>query len=93
MTLQWRIIGGDALEFRRWDADEVVVYNSLSGDTHLLDSSTAEILLMLRHEVLDMLSLARLLARKWRCEPTTDFLDELEMTLSDMHALSLVERV
>jgi len=93
MTLQWRIIGGDALEFRHWDAEEVVVYNSLSGDTHLLDSSTAEILLMLRHEVLDVLSLARLLASTWQCEPTTDFLDELEMTLSDMHALSLVERV
>lgn len=91
MTLQWRIIDDDALEFRRWD-DEVVVYNGLSGDTHLLDASTAEILLALRHTRLDMLSLAQLLARKWQCEPTPDFLDELEMTLSNMHALSLVER-
>lgn len=92
MTLQWRIIGDDALEFRRWD-EEVIVYNALSGDTHLLDLSAAEILLTLRHETLDMLSLARLLAHKWQCDPTPDFLDELEMTLSDMHALSLVERV
>lgn len=92
MTLQWRTIGDDALEFRRWD-EEVIVYNALSGDTHLLAPSAAEILLTLQNETLDMLSLARLLAGKWQCDPTPDFLDELEMTLSDMHALSLVERV
>jgi PqqD family protein of HPr-rel-A system len=92
MVLQWRIIDDDALEFRCWDEEEVVVYNALSGDTHLLDALAADILLTLRHEAQDMLSLAQLLARKWQCESTPEFLEELEMMLSDMHALSLIER-
>lgn len=89
--MQWRIIADDALQFRHWD-DECVVYNSLSGDTHILETTTAEILLALRHGPSDVLSLGQLLADKWQCELNQVFLDELEMTLSDMQALSLVER-
>ena len=88
--MQWRLIGNDALQFRSWN-DECVVYNTLSGDTHILETRAAEILFALQQGPLDMLSLAQLLAGKWQCETDQTFLDELETALSDMHALSLVE--
>lgn len=88
--MQWRLIGNDVLQFRSWN-DECVVYNTLSGDTHILETRAAEILFSLQEGALNMLSLAQLLADKWRCETSQIFLDELETVLLDMHALSLVE--
>ena len=40
---QWRITQGVSLLWRSWD-DEFIVLNSTSGDTHQLDSFTAELL-------------------------------------------------
>ena len=90
LTLHWRIIDGGALQFRCWD-DEWVVYNTLTGDAHLLEAATVEILLALQRNPSDMLSLARFLADSWQCEMNEDFLEEIDRTLSDMRALSLVE--
>ena len=39
----WRITVGRALPFRAWDGD-YVVYNPLSGNTHVLDIVTGEVL-------------------------------------------------
>jgi len=39
----WRLNPGPPLPLRTWDG-EVVVYNPLSGDTHLLDVLTSELL-------------------------------------------------
>lgn len=39
----WRITPGQALRFRQYD-DEFVLYNNLSGDTHLLGGSAMHIL-------------------------------------------------
>lgn len=43
----WRITRGSRLLLRSWDDDEVVVYNTLSADTHVLDSLTGEVLKIL----------------------------------------------
>jgi len=88
----WRVIGDDALQFRSWDG-EFVVYNALSGDTHILEEAAAQLLLALQRAPADVLSLARLLADQWQCELNDEFLREIDMALTDMHALSLVERV
>lgn len=44
---RWRLVQGQLLLARRW-GDEVVVYNDLSGDTHLLDASAMDLLLALQ---------------------------------------------
>jgi PqqD family protein of HPr-rel-A system len=90
--MQWQIIDDGALQFRCWD-EEFVVYNAFSGDTHILAAPAAELLLMLQGASLETQSLARLLAEKWQCELSPDFLDEVETMLSDMQALSLVKRI
>lgn len=88
----WRIIGDDVLQFRSWN-DEFVVYHALSGDTHILEESAAQLLQELQRTPSDVLSLARRLADRWQCELNDDLLQEIDMVLTDMHALSLVERV
>ena len=41
----WRFCAGTALLMRQWDDDELgVVYHPLSGDTHLLDVLSVELL-------------------------------------------------
>jgi PqqD family protein of HPr-rel-A system len=43
----WRITPGQALRHREWQG-EVVLYNDLSGDTHLLDESALHLLHILQ---------------------------------------------
>lgn len=40
----WRVLPGQALHYRAWD-EEYVVFNNLSGDTHLLDGGAMQLLL------------------------------------------------
>jgi PqqD family protein of HPr-rel-A system len=42
-AVTWRITPGQALRHREWNG-EVVLYNDLSGDTHLLDESALYLL-------------------------------------------------
>ena len=44
---RWRLVPGQLLRTRQWD-DEFVVYNDLSGDTHLIDAAAMAILLALQ---------------------------------------------
>jgi PqqD family protein of HPr-rel-A system len=90
--MQWRIIDVGALQFRYWD-EEFVVYNAFSGDTHILAAQAAELLMLLQGASLETAALAQLLAEKWQCAVSPDFLDEVEMMLSDMQTLSLVKRI
>lgn len=43
----WRVTPGQQLAHRGWQ-DEFVVYNNLSGDTHLIDGDTLALLVQLR---------------------------------------------
>lgn len=47
MALCWRIVPGQALLHRGWDGT-VVLYNDLSGDTHLLSDEAMALLAALR---------------------------------------------
>jgi len=48
----WQVIPGQDLRQRVWD-DEHVVYNNLTGDTHLLTADTMHILHVLQDGPLD----------------------------------------
>lgn len=47
MSQLWQIAPGQQLASWGWD-DEFVVYNNLSGDTHLLDADSVELLALLQ---------------------------------------------
>ena len=40
----WRLPAGVSLLWQSWDEDEVIVFNSASGQTHLLDAFSAAVL-------------------------------------------------
>ena len=82
----WKLIDGQTLLHRCWD-DEYVVYNDVSGDTHLLGTDAMQLLLQLRGGPGDEDTLGRAL----RVEP--DEQEALAVTLVELGALSLIERL
>ena len=87
---RWRLAVPGALHWRRW-ADEVVVYDAASGDTHLLEPAGAEVLHRLERAPATIAELTAGLVEggPTEAEPTarqyvTDFVARL-------HRLGLVE--
>lgn len=79
------------LRFRFWD-DEFVVYNSLSGDTHLLGSTAAQILLKLQQAPSNVTALSESLAPLLHTEMDDEFVFQIEHILADLDTLALIER-
>lgn len=84
----WRVLPGQALHHRAWD-DEYVVFNNLSGDTHLLDGGAMQLLFTVAATPGNTASLAGRL-----CDALG--LDEQEVAeipamLDNLRALSLIE--
>ena len=82
----WRLIPGQTLAHRSWDG-EYVVYNDLSGDTHLFGADAMQLLLHLGAGPADEDTLARAL------EAAPDEREALAVMLTELGALSLIERV
>lgn len=53
----WRLMPGQGLTCREWDG-EAVLYNDLSGNTHLLDGAALDLLQALREHPADAGQLA-----------------------------------
>lgn len=81
----WRLTPGQTLAHRGWD-DEYVLYNDLSGDTHLFGADAMQLLLHLRAGPADEETLARAL------EVLPDERDAMAVMLAELRALSLIER-
>jgi len=83
---------GFSLHWQSWD-DEFVVYNSGSGDTHLLDVVAAEALQSLERESANLLELARKVAASLEIKLDDKLSAYLERLVPDFHRLGLVERI
>jgi PqqD family protein of HPr-rel-A system len=89
---RWRVPMGFSLHWQSWD-DEFVVYNSGSGDTHLLDSVAAEALQSLERESANLSELAGKVAASLEINLDDNLSAYLERLVSDFHRLGLVERI
>lgn len=89
--MQWRLISGSALYFRCWN-DEFVVYNRLSGDTHLLGSTAAQILLKLQQSSLSAAALTESMASLLDTEMNEELVSQIDHILVDLDMLALIER-
>ncbi|WP_342120748.1 hypothetical protein [Pseudoduganella sp. OTU4001] len=75
MALQWRIVPGQSLRCRTWDSQSVL-YNDVSGATHLVDDTLLDLLHALRDGTLT--------AEDW-ADP------DLQDTLASLGNLYLIE--
>jgi len=75
MPVQWQLVPGQSLLHRSWDG-QVVLYNEVSGATHLLDETTLDLLQALRD--------GQLAPEDW-ADP------ELQRSLAELRKLYLVE--
>ena len=88
--MKWRAIGDRALYFHSW-GDEFVVYNSLSGDTHLVGSAAAEILLKLQQAPSDAATLAGSLSPMWEVDLGAVLEHQIAHLLTELNVLALIE--
>jgi PqqD family protein of HPr-rel-A system len=89
--MEWRVISSSALHFRSWD-DDFIVYNGLSGDTHLLGSTAAQILLKLQQAPSTAIALSESIAPLMQAEMDNELVFHIENILADLDTLALIER-
>jgi PqqD family protein of HPr-rel-A system len=81
----WKLIEGQTICHRGWD-DEYVVYNDVSGDTHLIGADAMQLLQCLRDGPADEDALGQAL------QIAPDEQEALAVTLVELSSLSLIER-
>jgi PqqD family protein of HPr-rel-A system len=85
----WRLMRGQSLAHRCWD-DETVLYNDLSGATHLLGPAALCVLEALRPGPAAVSALAARLLAEFDIDDG-DVGDELDALLGELSRLSLIE--
>jgi PqqD family protein of HPr-rel-A system len=83
----WRLTPGQALRRRAWDGEHLL-YNDMSGDTHLLAEPAIQLLLALQQQARPQAALALLAGLP---DSAPDAADAIDALLADLEALSLVE--
>jgi PqqD family protein of HPr-rel-A system len=87
---RWRLAPGQSLRRRQWQ-DEYVLYNDLSGDTHLLPDSTVELLLALQPQPASADALAARLRAVFAEDAAAIDAAAIEALLAELVPLALVE--
>jgi PqqD family protein of HPr-rel-A system len=85
----WRLMPGLALRYRTWDNETYVLYNNLSGDTHLTDAAAIEVLELLRRSP----AAAQALVSGLQLDDTPDSLVQLNSLLEELRGQALVEAI
>ena len=88
MRNRWRT--SSALYLHSW-GDELVVYHSRSGDTHLLGSAAAHILLALQQAPSTSILLSKSLAPLLGVETDNEFILKIDEILAELATLALIE--
>ena len=85
----WRLMPGLALRYRTWDNETYVLYNNLSGDTHLTDAAAIEVLEFLRRSP----AAAQALVSGLQLDDTPDSLAQLNCLLDELRGQALIESI
>jgi len=88
-TLCWRLPAGAELLWQTWDS-ETIVYNSLSGQTHLLDALSAATLKEIERDPGTIAELTRRLAERFQIG-TGDLPQRLAVVCAQFDELGLAE--
>lgn len=85
----WRVIPGQLLRYRRWD-DDAVLYNDLSGATHLVGPAALCLLEALRPGPAGDAALCAALLEEFEIDPSS-LTKELASLLDSLARLDLIE--
>jgi PqqD family protein of HPr-rel-A system len=88
----WRLIRGQSLQFKSWDG-EAVLYNQLSGDTHLLGENAIHLLQALQASDLEQDAVVDSLCAAFQVVRDADAEREAAALLAELSALSLIEQL
>ena len=90
--MKWQVTSDQAVNCCLWD-DELVFYNKLSGDTHLLGSAATQVLLELWQSPSNTQSLTEALAPQLQAEKVTheEFSFQIDHFLNELNTLGLIE--
>lgn len=88
----WQSASGPAIPARWWDGD-CVVYNRLSGDTHVLDVVTGEVLRSVLSGPLPAADVRRRLAAFLEVPDDAQIADTVGKILNHLDELGLIEPV
>jgi PqqD family protein of HPr-rel-A system len=88
----YRVSGDVNLLWRQWD-DEYIVFDAVSGDTHLLNEVAAEVLRTLSQHPCNALQLTHQVASRLRLESITEFPQNIEKLLGHLEALGLIQPI
>jgi PqqD family protein of HPr-rel-A system len=86
----WRVVPAFELHWRCWD-DEYIVFNSGSGDTHLFDKDSAEVLQLLEQSPFTEQQLINKIFSSPPGESDEEELQYLKQLLINLHQLGLIE--
>lgn len=89
----WKLLEPNTLIWKRWDEGEYVIFNPASGDTHLLNSVSADVLTCLGQAPADAEALARRVASGLGIEADDAFMLAIEGLLAELDELGLVEAI
>jgi PqqD family protein of HPr-rel-A system len=87
---RWRVQGSSSLCWRAWD-EEHVVFHPASGDTHLLNAFTAEVLRALEECPASGAELTQLFAPAFEAEDEPALRGQIDNLLARFHELGLIE--
>lgn len=90
MSELWQVAPGQQLASWGWD-DEFVLYNNLSGDTHLLDADSVELLTLLQGAPASIDALVAQLTCSVAPDDAAALPDTLATLLAQLKKLYLVE--
>jgi len=91
--MRWTIRQGGQLEWRSWGDDEYLVFDAASGDTHLVNLVTAELLRLLEASALDEQELCVMLAESIQVEDDARLRSSIADLLGYLDRVGLVEPV
>lgn len=89
-TAAWRTLEGSRLVWRLWE-DEYVVFDAASGDIHLLDLVSGEVLKRLAESPAEVSRVVRDVASTLELEPDRELFEHVEQALARFETLGLIE--
>ena len=89
----WTLRPGVELSWQCWDPDEFLVYDSASGDTHLVNEVTREVLRQLGRAPQSTSQLGCLVAESLGLADDPELEQRLAQLVSHLDRIGLVERV